>query len=520
MLYSAGMSGGSEERTAQRAPALRLRSVSKTFPGTRALDDASLEINHGEILALLGHNGSGKSTLIKILAGFHHPDPGAEGWVDGRELDLGNSDDATRNGLRFVHQDLGLIRELNAVDNVALTIGYARGRSGQIDQRGQVTQTEALLGRFGVELDVTRPLGDASPVERTCVAIARALWDWEEGPRVLVLDEPTAALPSREVSRLFDMVREVRAAGHAVLYVSHRMDEIFELADDLIVLRSGRVVGAGRVADHTPDQLASLIAGHGVSSGVAPPRTAGSDRSEVALSVKGLSGRYLDGVDFEIHKGEILGIAGLLGSGRDELPYVIAGATRSSSEGRWLLDGHEVDAPTSARAPEMGIAFVPAERGTEGLIPDFTVGENLTLGALPAIASPGRLSARRERGVMREWLGEIEVPADTMNRAVTTLSGGNQQRILLARCLYTQPTILVLSEPTAGVDVGARRALYDLLRERADAGLSILLASSDTEDLVSVCDRVLVLRAGRLSAEMVGSEIETERIVSATERVK
>jgi ribose transport system ATP-binding protein len=493
--------------------------VSKTFPGTRALDDVSLEIRHGEILALLGHNGSGKSTLIKALAGFHHPDRGAEAWVDGQELELGNPEDATRKGLRFVHQDLGLIRELNAVDNVALTIGYARGRSGQIDQRGQVTQTEALLGRFGVELDVTRPLGDASPVERTCVAIARALWDWEEGPRVLVLDEPTASLPSREVARLFDMVREVRAAGHAVLYVSHRMDEIFELADEVIVLRAGRVVGEGPVAEHTPAQLASLIAGHGVTTGAGPARATTPARDGVALSVKGLSGRFLDGVDIEMRKGEILGIGGLLGSGRDELPYVIAGAADSTSAGPWRLDGREIAPPTSATAPEMGIAFVPAERGTEGLVPDFTVGENLTLGALPRIAAPGRLSPRRERGVMREWLGQIEVPEDTVSRPVTTLSGGNQQRILLARCLYTQPSILVLSEPTAGVDVGARQALYDLLRERADAGLSILLASSDTEDLVSVCDRILVFSAGRVIAEMVGSEIETERIVSATERV-
>jgi ribose transport system ATP-binding protein len=315
------------------------------------------------------------------------------------------------------------------------------------------------------------------------------------------------------------MVREVRAAGHAVLYVSHRMDEIFELADDLIVLRAGKVVGAGRVTDHTPAQLASLIAGHGVTTGAGPARTGGAIQSEIALSVKGLTGRYLDGLDIEMHKGEVLGIAGLLGSGRDELPYVIAGAVASTSDGPWRIDGREVAPPTSATAPDLGIAFVPAERGSEGLIPDFTVGENLTLGALPRIASAGRLSPRHERSVARDWLAEIGVAADTQGRAVTTLSGGNQQRILLARCLYTQPSILVLSEPTAGVDVGARQALYDLLRERADAGLSILLASSDTEDLVSVCDRILVLSAGRVTALMAGSEIETERIVSATERV-
>jgi ribose transport system ATP-binding protein len=198
------------------ARGLRIEGLSKTFPGTRALDDVSVECHRGRVLALLGHNGSGKSTLIKVLAGFHQPDPGARAWIDDEEIDLGASESALAHGLRFVHQDLGLIPELNAVDNVALTIGYTR-RAGRIDQGAQVARTRELLRRFGVDFDVTRPLAEASPVERTCVAIARAMWDWDEGPRVLVLDEPTAALPSREVSRLFDVIRDVRAAGHAVV---------------------------------------------------------------------------------------------------------------------------------------------------------------------------------------------------------------------------------------------------------------------------------------------------------------
>ncbi|HEY1689792.1 MAG TPA: sugar ABC transporter ATP-binding protein [Solirubrobacteraceae bacterium] len=512
-------SGVLEASERETTAALRLQGISKTFPGTLALDHVSLEVDRGEIVALLGHNGSGKSTLIKILAGFHQPDSGAEAWVDDEPFGLGSSEEAMAKGLRFVHQDLGLIRELNAVDNVALTIGYSRTRVGQIHEGRQTARTEELLARFGVELDVTRPLGDASPVERTCVAIARALWDWHEGSRILVLDEPTASLPSREVSRLFDVVREVRAAGHAVLYVSHRMEEIFDIAEELVVLRAGRVVRAAKVVDQTPRELASLIAGKTVVEQESVARQ--QESGEVALSVRGLSGRYLDGIDLELRRGEVLGVAGLLGSGRDELPYVIAGARPSTSAQPWRLDDHEIEPPSSAEAPALGIAFVPAERAREGLVAEFTVGENLMLGALPSMRRRGVLSSRRVRLQARRWLEEIDVDVDTADRPVSTLSGGNQQRILLARCLYTHPSILVLSEPTAGVDVGARQALYRLLRERAKStSLSILLASSDVEDLVSVCDRVLVLVGGRIADQMSGAEINAERIVSVMENVR
>lgn len=501
------------------APTLRVEHVRKAFGSTVALDDVTLEVAAGEVHALLGHNGSGKSTLIKILAGFHQPDPGSEAWIDGKALALGSSEEARRHGLRFVHQDLGLIRELNAVDNVALAIGYSRTRSGQIHQARQITRTEELLSRFSVNLDVTAPLVDASPVERTCVAIARALWDWEEGPRILVLDEPTASLPSREVSRLFEAVREVRAAGHAVLYVSHRMEEIFEIADDLVVLRAGRVVQAGKVADQSPQQLASLIAGHAMGEQEATPST-GSPKDDVALSIRGLTGRYLNGVDIELRRGEVLGAAGLLGSGRDELPYLLAGAMPSSSASPWLLNGDEITPPTSITAPNMGIAFVPAERGRQGLIAEFTVGENVTLGALPDMRQRGMLSGRRAKSQARRWLEEIGVDVHTVDRPVSTLSGGNQQRVLLGRCLFTNPSILVLAEPTAGVDVGARQALYALLRERAErTGLSIVLASSDVEDLVSVCDRVIVLVHGQVASEMMGRDIKGERIVSVMESI-
>ena len=503
----------------QRGAGLRIDHLSKTFPGTRALNDVSIEVHRGEVLALLGHNGSGKSTLIKVLAGFHQPDHGASASIDGEPLELGNSEAAKAAGVRFVHQDLGLIPELNAVDNVALTIGYSRKR-GRVDQAEQIVRTTELLQRFGVDFDVRLPLAYASPVERTCVAIARAMWDWDAGPRVLVLDEPTAALPSREVSRLFAVIREVRAAGHAIIYVSHRMDEIFQVGDRVVVLRSGHVVGASTVADQTPEGLAALIAGqelerHGSASTSVPD-------TDVVLSVSGLRATYLKGVDIELRKGEVLGVAGLLGSGREELPYALAGAIDVESDGDWQIDGQPTGAPTASTAVKLGIAFVPAERAREGLIQDFTVRENLTLGALPRLRTKpgGFLYGRSETKAAMVWLNELGIPPEVANRPVSTLSGGNQQRVLFGRCLHTDPSLLVLAEPTAGVDVGAREALYELLRERARKGLAIVISSSDTEDLVSMCDRVLVMRNGRVADEMVGTAIDAERIVSVMESVR
>jgi len=498
---------------------LRIQRLSKTFPGTRALSGAHLTARHGRVLALLGHNGSGKSTLIKILAGFHRPDPGSQAWVDGQPLQLGSSHDAKRHGLRFVHQDLGLVDELNAVDNVGLTIGYARSSLGRVAQRDQVRRTTELLGPLGIELDVLAPLRDASAVTRTCVAIARAMWDWKLGPRVLVLDEPTASLPSREVSRLFSVLREIRSGGHTVIYVSHRLDEIFDIADDVLVLRNGRVVGSGLVAEHSRQELASLIAGGDLPVGTANENTAANVRADKpVLSVRGLSGRSLRGVNFNLYRGEILGVAGLVGSGRDELPYVLAGA-KAASAGTLYLDDTTVAAPrTIDDALRLGIALLPAERDREGIVANFTVAENLTLGVLPSFRGRGHaFRPRLERNAARQWLREMDIPEERADHVITTLSGGNKQRVLLARLLYTNPSILLMAEPTAGVDVRARSVLYSLLRAKADAGLSVVLSSSDVEDIVTICDRVILMRAGRIVDELAKECITATAIIQITE---
>jgi ribose transport system ATP-binding protein len=499
-------------------PALCVAHVSKAFGGTLALDDVSLEVHHGEVLALLGHNGSGKSTLIKILAGFYQPDGKPEAWVDGEPFALGSAEAAKGRGLRFVHQDLGIVPELNAIDNVALVTGYIRSRTGRIDRRAQIARTRQLLDRFDIDLDVTALLATATPVQRTAVAIARSLWDWDEDARrILVLDEPTAALPSREVDNLFDLVRSVRAAGHGVIYVSHRMDEIFRVADRVVVLRSGRVVSTALVADESPRHLAELIGGEDAIAATGRAERAPTRAGDVAFSVKALRGRYVRGLDLSIRAGEIVGVAGLQGSGRDELPYLLAGARPALGDPTWEIRGRAIRPPTPTNATQHGIGFVPAERSREGLIADMTVGENLTLAALPALRRRGRLPLGEERAFTRRWLKEMGVPERVASQPITTLSGGNQQRVLLAKWLATEPEILIVSEPTAGVDVGARQAVYEFLQERASRGLAVVLASSDVEDLVEACDRVIVLRSGVIASELWGAEISRANVLALME---
>ena len=506
-------------------PALRLRSVCKTFPGVRALHSVDLDVQPGTVHALLGHNGCGKSTLVKALAGFHNPDSGCSAWLGDEPLELGSSVEAERLGLRFVHQDLGLVLELGAMDNIGLVRGYLRSRSGRIRWGDQARQTHELLARFGLDLDPCAPLSEASPVERTAVAIVRAVAGWEPGRGLLVLDEPTAALPAREVDELFRLVREIRDTGTAVLLISHRLDEVMTVADHATVMRNGEICWDGAVDGMSVGAFAALIADvEGTADMDLEPRRAALDLADqpVVLTVEGVTGRYLHGVDLELRRGEVLGIAGLLGSGREELPYAVAGAAGPGVHGRFTIGDTTVDRLDIGLARSLGVALVPADRAGEGVVPDFTVGENVTLAALPSLRSilvgaRGHLPRQREREFAQSWLSSVSASPDVVARPIGTLSGGNQQKAVLARWLSIAPLVLAISEPTAGIDIGARTSLYEEVRARADDGLAVLVSSSDAEDLVAVCDRVLVLRDGHIATELRGEEITKAAIVHAME---
>jgi ABC-type sugar transport system ATPase subunit len=497
------------------ASVLRVTGLSKTFPGTQALRDVSFEIRTGEVHALVGQNGSGKSTLVKTLAGYHHADPGAQAWLDGEPFDMAALGDVAHHHLRFVHQDLGLVLELNAMENFALHSGYVRGRFGLVDWDRQEQVTRELLGRFGVEMNIREPLSEATPVERTIVAIAAALQGWDGGRGVLVLDEPTAVLPPNEVSRLFEIVGEVRRSGTSVLYVSHRLDEIFRIADRVSVVRGGRMVATEEVVSLTPRQLAGLMVGEDVDSdyraGIADARGA-----PVALEVRELRSRYLRGVSFRLHAGEVLGIAGLIGSGGDEIPYALAGvyghvatgAARLTTDGDWLDVGE---------IRRLGLPLVPAERAREAIVDEFGVRENMSLRVLDQLRDRGRLSPGRERRLVDDWAKRLSVVSAGMDAPITTLSGGNQQKVVMARCLALKSSVLLLSEPTAGVDIGARLAIYELIAMEARRGLAVLICSSDHGDLLAMCTRVLVMRDGLIVREIVEDAMTESNLLHAME---
>jgi ABC-type sugar transport system ATPase subunit len=496
-------------------PILRIEGLSKTFGGTRALVEASLEIVPGEVHALVGQNGSGKSTLIKVLAGYHQPDPGAYAELDGKPFALGHAEDEASERLRFVHQDLGLVLELNTMDNLALRNGFARGRSGRVLWSEQARKTRRLMARFGIDLDIHLPLAQATPVERTVVAIAGALQGWHGGRGLLVLDEPTAVLPHDEVERLYGFVRDVQRAGTSVLYVSHRMDEIFELADRVTVLRGGRVVATLPVADVDHHRLASLIVGEDVDPDFHAPVVARPD-APVVLEVRDVGGRWLRGASLEVHRGEILGVAGLAGAGIHELPYAIAGAPAYPATGRIRRPERSEDW-SEIGGGSFDIPVVPHDRQRDGIIAEFNVRENLSLSILDRLSGFGRLRRGAERSVVERWTTELSVVASGTDAPIVTLSGGNQQKVVIARCLANEPEILVLCEPTAGVDIGARLAIYDLIAGLSENGLTVVVASSDLAELVAVCTRVIVLRNGRITAEFSAEGLTEHQLVSAME---
>jgi ribose transport system ATP-binding protein len=484
-------------------PAVVAEHVSKTFPSQKALDDVSVDVRPGEVHALLGANGSGKSTLIKILAGFHVPDEGSEVWVQGRLLPFGNGRASHDAGLRFVHQTLALIAEFNAVENIALDTGYTRPH--WLDWNAQAAESRRLLDRLGVEMDIWRPLSQCRAVERTAVAIARAINLDRGHVSCVVLDEPTSRLPEPEVEQLFRIIRELRDSGIAVVYVTHRMDEVPKIADRVSVLREGRMQATEPARDVTRERLVELIVGQSVARHHATPSARRRAGDEVdLLRVESLSAGNVRDVSFALREGEILGVVGLAGSGHEDIARALVGALAWDTGSVWLK-GERLQELDPRTALERGIALGLSNTMAGSAIREFTITENVTMSSLgrhrPRL---GPLRKQSERRAAARWIADLDVrPADPGAR-YKLLSGGNQQKVILARCLAVTPSVLVLENPTAGVDVGARQVVYRLIAGQAERGLGVVICSEDLEDVLSTCHRVLVIRAGRVVAAVEG----------------
>ncbi|HEY1180650.1 MAG TPA: sugar ABC transporter ATP-binding protein [Phytomonospora sp.] len=496
------------------ATLLDARGVTKRFPGVLALDRVDLSLTAGRVHALVGENGAGKSTLIKILSGAHRADAGAI-VHDGRPVSFARPLDARAAGISTIYQEVNLIPLMSVARN--LFLGREPRRLGLIDLRRMNRDAEAALARYGVHVDVTRPLGTIGLGARQMVALARAV---AEDARVLIMDEPTSSLEPREVETLFAVVESLTAKGMAVLYVSHRLEELYRLCETVTVLRDGRVVHTGPLAGL--DRLA-LVA-HMLGRAPDQVRREGTTRfgehrdhadSPAVMRAEGLSKRHvLRDVGLTVRAGEVTGLGGLLGAGRSETAKAIVGALPLDS-GTVTVGGREIRRLSPAAAVRAGMALLPEDRKAEGIVPGLSVRENILLAALPRLSRLGFVSRRRQDRIVATFMRRLRIKASGPEQKVGELSGGNQQKVLLARWLCLNPRLLLLDEPTRGIDVGAKAEVQALIDELAADGLAVVLISSDLEELVEGADRIVVLRAGAVIAELDGDDVDEHAVMAA-----
>ncbi|TDD85465.1 sugar ABC transporter ATP-binding protein [Actinomadura darangshiensis] len=497
------------------APLIEAAGVVKRFPGVLALDGVSFGLRAGEAHALVGENGAGKSTLLKVLTGVYRPDAGGL-RLRGEPVAFGGPFDAQRAGIQAIHQEIGLVPLMSVARNLLLG-REPRNRLGLIDMRALHRAAEDLLAPYGVRIDVRRPLRSCGVGTQQMVALARAV---SVDARVVVMDEPTSSLEPREVETLFGVIRDLRARGIAVVYVSHRLDELFRVCSRVTVLRDGRMVHTGDLADLDRLRLVSLMLGRDMAEVRAEGMTKFSGDHERAgdvpvLEARGLTRRHqLDGVSVTVRPGEVVGLGGLLGSGRSETAKAIAGALPLDA-GTVVVAGTPLRWPTTANATKAGIAMLPEDRKAEGIVPALSIRENIALAALPGLSRAGIVSDARIDRIVGTFMKRLRIKASSMHQRVGELSGGNQQKVLLARWLATEPKVLLLDEPTRGIDVGAKAEVQTLIDELAREGLGVLLISSDLEELVEGADRVVVLRDGAVAGELTGDQVSEQGVMAA-----
>jgi ABC-type sugar transport system ATPase subunit len=496
---------------------LEMRGIVKDFAGVRALDGVDLELRGGEILALVGENGAGKSTLINIIGG-RWPTGSYEGemLIDGQPIAFGSPHDALEAGVAVIHQELQLIPDLSVAEN--LFLGRLPARNGIVNQRAMRAAAGEVLDRYGFDLDPAARLGSLSIARRQLVEIARAL---DRRARILVLDEPSSALTEVETDRMLEILRELRAEGVAIIYISHKLDEVYAVADRVTVLRDGRTVTTMSREEATPGKVVQAMVGRELGDLY---QRADRPAGDVRLEVRGLvvpprakpGRRWVDGVSFEVRGGEVVALAGLLGSGRTESLLAIFGAL--PRDGEVVVNGTALPAGSIERAIDARVGLVTEDRKESGLILEFAARTNIGLANLDTIASNGIVNRRRERELAERLAGELALRPPKVDRPARAFSGGNQQKIVIAKWLAREPDVLLLDEPTRGVDVGAKAEIFGIIDQLKMRGVAVLMVSSDLLEVIGVADRILVLHEGVLEGELPGRGASQEAIMELATR--
>ncbi len=493
---------------------LRMAGVSKSFPGVKALDDVHLEVRAGEILGLVGENGAGKSTLMKILSGVYTMDDGKL-FLEGKGVTITDPHQAQRLGITIIYQEFNLMPNLTVAENVF--IGREPNTAGFVRWAKLQRRTKEFTDKLGIDLPPTAVVRTLSVAQQQMVEIAKAL---SIKARIIIMDEPTSAITEREVAHLFTIMRTLKAQGLGIIFISHRLEEVFEIADRVTVLRDGRYIDTVSTGEATIDQVIHMMVGRELSDLF--QKSAGVLDSDVVLRVEGISrtgtvrdphATVLDDISFELRQGEILGLAGLVGAGRTELARAIFGADRRDS-GRLYTDGELVDIHSPRDAILHGMGFVPEDRKEQALFLSLAVRENISLPSLPRLVRYGFVQLNEERQLVSDFVQTLSIRTPSLEQVILNLSGGNQQKVVIAKWLALAPKILIMDEPTRGIDVGAKAEVHSLMNELASRGVGIIMISSELPEILGMSDRVLVMREGRLAGELSREEATPEKIMA------
>lgn len=483
---------------------LEMKGITKVFPGVKALDNVDLEVKKGEVLALLGENGAGKSTLLKILSGAYQKDEG-EIFIEGQRCMIGNPSDAYNLGIRIIYQELNYIPDLSVAENI-FQGNLFYNKFHFVDWKKTNAEAGKLLEKVGLHIDVTRPIGELSVMEKQLIEVAKAL---STEMKILIMDEPTSSLNEKEVTSLVKLVREIAAKGIGVIFISHRLEELYLVADRITIMRDGQYIGTEDMKSVSREQLIRMMVGREMKDMFVKEA---AKPGEIVFEAKGITTKAVTDITLHVKSGEILGIYGLMGAGREEMAETFFGLHHITS-GSLFMEGNQIKVDHPREAIARGIAYVPAERKSDSLILIQTVRENTTMASLDKITKKGIISRSEESRITKKWIEKFGIKTPTGETVIENLSGGNQQKVVMGRWMEMKPRLLILNDPTRGVDVGAKSEIYKIIDELCRAGTAIIMISSDMSELLSMSDRVAAMSEGRICGELSRQEVTQEKLM-------